>query len=108
MNHCRFDAIISSKGMTYKIASGMLDQLLFHLPGLNECQLRGASDCFKLELTKSGKDFSWFTKSTVSRYSFSDYRSLIMKNSSLTVKLQITEYHVHFSASYVLYLLLSG
>lgn len=70
MNYCRFDAIISCKGMTEKIVSGMLDQLVFHLPGANDCQSRGPSDSFKLELTRVTEDVSWFTKSTLSRYSF--------------------------------------
>ncbi|CAA7389183.1 unnamed protein product [Spirodela intermedia] len=64
----RFDAIICCKGRTEKIASGMLDQLVFHLPGANDCQSRGPSDSFKLELTRVTEDFSWFTKSTLSRF----------------------------------------
>ncbi|XP_078436989.1 uncharacterized protein LOC144707643 [Wolffia australiana] len=64
----RFDVTIFSKGMNEKIASGILDQLVFHLPGLTNSKPRGKNECFKLELTTELEDFSWFTKATLSRF----------------------------------------
>uniref|UniRef100_A0A1D1XKM6 Uncharacterized protein n=1 Tax=Anthurium amnicola TaxID=1678845 RepID=A0A1D1XKM6_9ARAE len=68
----RFDAIVCRKGITEKLATGFLDQLALHLPEANDFCSRGLSDNFKLEPDETTKDFSWFTKSTVS-----DFLSLV-------------------------------
>lgn len=63
-----YEAFACTKGKTVSVASGPLDQLALYLSEAKECHANPSSTSFKLELSESQKDTSWFTKGTLSRF----------------------------------------
>ncbi|XP_072984515.1 uncharacterized protein [Typha latifolia] len=64
----RYEAVICSKGITEKLASGSLDQLQLHLQEAERFRSSLSSEVFKLQPGKILKGSSWFTKSTLALF----------------------------------------
>lgn len=67
LRHCRYEAYAYGDGKTEKVASGLLEQLLLHLPGAKAFQSDGSNDNFILQLPENLRGSLWFTKSTLTR-----------------------------------------
>ncbi|CAL9111453.1 unnamed protein product [Musa textilis] len=63
-----YEALICVDGKIEKLACGPLDQLALHLPQVKGFQSSSSCNSFKLDLSKSFKGSSWFTKFTLARF----------------------------------------
>ncbi|CAL9047353.1 COP1-interacting protein 7-like isoform X1 [Musa acuminata AAA Group] len=63
-----YEALICNDGKIEKLACGPLDQLTLHLPQVKGFQSNSSGSSFKLDLSKSFKGSSWFTKFTLARF----------------------------------------
>ncbi|KAJ4978099.1 hypothetical protein NE237_008879 [Protea cynaroides] len=64
----RYDAFVCSNKKVEKLASGLLEQLVLHLPEAKDAHSKAVVDNFKLQLPGNLRDSAWFTKSTLSRF----------------------------------------
>ncbi|XXG68245.1 hypothetical protein AAC387_Pa06g1376 [Persea americana] len=67
-SHNRYEAFAGGGGKREKVASGLLDQLLLHLPGAKAFRPDGSNDNFLLQLPENRRGSLWFTKSTLIRF----------------------------------------
>lgn len=67
-SHNRYEAFAGGGGKREKVASGLLEQLLLHLPGAKAFQPDGSNDNFILQLPENFRGSLWFTKSTLIRF----------------------------------------
>lgn len=51
-----------------KVAAGLLEHLLLHLPGINDLCAKGLDANFNLNRPENLQDVEWFTKATVKRF----------------------------------------
>ncbi|PSS33232.1 Neurofilament medium polypeptide like [Actinidia chinensis var. chinensis] len=64
----RYEACVCSGNKVERIASGLLGQLVLHLPVLKDLFLRGSNAKFKLRPSKNLESCQWFTKATLTRF----------------------------------------
>ncbi|XP_057482882.1 COP1-interacting protein 7-like isoform X2 [Actinidia eriantha] len=64
----RYHACVYSGNKVERIASGLLGQLVLHLPVLKDLFLRGSNAKFKLCPPKNLESCQWFTKATLTRF----------------------------------------
>ncbi|KAF2319317.1 hypothetical protein GH714_014633 [Hevea brasiliensis] len=63
----RYEVFVCGDDEVEKLATGLLEHLLPHLPGVNNLHSRGSNANFKLQVSRH-KDTTWFTKSTLNRF----------------------------------------
>ncbi|XP_010278914.1 PREDICTED: proteoglycan 4-like isoform X2 [Nelumbo nucifera] len=64
----RYEAFIYADNKVEKLAFGLLEHLIFHLPEVKDFRPRESGDSFKLQLPANLRSSAWFTKSTLSRF----------------------------------------
>ncbi|XP_038695310.1 uncharacterized protein LOC119992527 isoform X2 [Tripterygium wilfordii] len=64
----RFEAFVCGNNKVEKLSVGLLEQLLPHLPGVNDLYAKGSNCTFTLELPEEFSPAVWFTKSTINRF----------------------------------------
>ncbi|XP_050209771.1 COP1-interacting protein 7-like [Mercurialis annua] len=65
--HNRYEVFVCGGGEVEKLTIGLLEQLLPHLPGVNNLHAKGSNANLKLQL-RGLHDTTWFTKSTLNRF----------------------------------------
>ncbi|KAG8644798.1 uncharacterized protein LOC110607439 isoform X1 [Manihot esculenta] len=63
----RYEVFVCGDDEVEKVATGLLEHLLPHLPGVKNLHSRGSNANFKLQVPGQ-KDTTWFTKSTLNRF----------------------------------------
>ncbi|XP_065870065.1 flocculation protein FLO11-like isoform X2 [Euphorbia lathyris] len=63
----RYEVFVCADDEVEKLACGLLEQLLPHLPGVNNLYREGSDANFKLQVAEL-HDKTWFTKSTLNRF----------------------------------------
>ncbi|XP_042475973.1 COP1-interacting protein 7-like isoform X2 [Macadamia integrifolia] len=64
----RYDAFVCGDKTVEKLASGLLEQLVLHLPEAKDAHSKGTVENFKLQLPENLRDSPWFTKSILLRF----------------------------------------
>ncbi|XP_043698861.1 uncharacterized protein LOC122649687 [Telopea speciosissima] len=64
----RYDAFVCGNKTVEKLASGLLEQLVLHLPEAKDAHSKGMVDNFKLLLPGNLRGSAWFSKSTLLRF----------------------------------------
>lgn len=67
-NQDRYDACACSGDTTEKVASGLLGQLVLHVPKLKDVFSRGSNASFQVQRPEDLDTSQWFTKATVTRF----------------------------------------
>ncbi|XP_028778901.1 nucleolar protein dao-5 isoform X2 [Neltuma alba] len=67
-NQNRYEAFVCREEQVEKVAGGLLEYLLPHLPGINDLCAKGLDASFELKSPKNLHDVEWFTKATVKRF----------------------------------------
>ncbi|XP_077239220.1 uncharacterized protein LOC143880266 [Tasmannia lanceolata] len=66
--HNRYEAFVCCEGRKEMLTSGLLEHLVLHLSVAKDFHSDGSIDSLQLQLPKSLRGTSWFTKSTLSRF----------------------------------------
>ena len=64
----RYEAFVYREEQVEKVAAGLLEHLLLHLPGINDLCAKGLDANFNLNRPENLQDVEWFTKATVKRF----------------------------------------
>ncbi|XP_054797233.1 uncharacterized protein LOC129302402 isoform X2 [Prosopis cineraria] len=67
-NQNRYEAFVYMEEQLEKVATGLLEHLSLHLPGINDLCVKGLDANFDLKLPENLHDVEWFTKATVKRF----------------------------------------
>jgi hypothetical protein len=63
-----YEAFIYSNKKVEKLATGLLEQLLPHIPKVNDLYAKESDGSFKIQLPGNLSGAAWFTKSVLSRF----------------------------------------
>jgi len=68
--HCyfRYEIFVCGDDEVERLAVGLLEQILPHLPEVHKIYAKGSNAIFKLQVTGELSNVPWFTKSTLNRF----------------------------------------
>lgn len=99
----KYEIFVCGDDEVEKLAVGLLEQLLPHLPEVRKLYAKGTNAIFKLQVTGELSNAPWFTKSTLNRF-LKIAGSLDLVNTSKTIEGEISQleearkFHLSLSA----------
>lgn len=99
----KYEIFVCGDDEVEKLAVGLLEQLLPHLPEVRKLYAKGTNAIFKLQVTGELSNVPWFTKSTLNRF-LKIAGSLDLVNTSKTIEGEISQleearkFHLSLSA----------
>ncbi|KAL9379637.1 hypothetical protein Peur_028119 [Populus x canadensis] len=86
----RYEIFVCGDDEVEKLAVGLLEQILPHLPEVHKMYAKGSNAIFKLQVTGELSNVPWFTKSTLNRF-LQLAGSPDLVNTSMTIEGEISQ-----------------